>query len=82
MEALFSEFIQSESDEVKAHWNSHYIKKSTFDTMAGRQEELFFLPEIFDYEPRVIQITDNDIAKVLEDDNFLLHAEEASDERS
>lgn len=50
--------------------------------MAGRQEEFFFLPEIFDYEPRVIQITDNDIAKVLEDDNFLLHAEEASDERS
>ena len=38
--------------------------------MAGRQEELFFLPEIFDYEPRVIQITDNDIAKVLEEDNF------------
>ena len=50
--------------------------------MAGRQEELFFLPEIVGYEPRGIQSTDNDIAKVLEEDKFLLHAEEACDERS
>ena len=65
MEALwfvFYELIQSELDEVRAHWDSHYIRKSTFD--------LFFLPESFGYEHRGIQITDEDIAKVLEEDNF------------
>ena len=44
---------------------------------------MFFLPESFGYEHRGIQITDEDIAKVLEEDNFLLRAEEvikASDE--
>ena len=86
MEALwfvFYEFIQSELDEVMVHWNSHYIRKSTFDIVAGRPEELFFLPESFGYQHRDIQITDEDIAKVSEEDHFLLRAEEvikASDE--
>ena len=80
---VFHEFIQSELYEVRAHWNSHYIRKSTFDTVARRPGELFFLPESFGYEHRDIQITDEDIAKVSEEDNFLLRAEEvikASDE--
>ena len=72
---VFSEFIQSEVDEVRAHWNSHYIRKSTFGTVSGQPEELFFLPESFVYKHRGIQITDKDIARVLED-NFLLRAEE------
>ena len=79
MEALwfiFSEFIQSQLDEVWAHWYSHYIRKSTFDTITGRPEELFFLPERFGYEDRGIQITNEDVAKVLEEDNFLLRAGE------
>ena len=80
---LFYDFIQSELNEVRALWNSHYIRKSTFDTVAGRPEELVFFPEIFGYEHRGIQITDEGIAKVLAKDNFLLRAEEvikASDE--
>ena len=44
---------------------------------------MFFLPESFGYKHRGIQITNEDIAKVLEKDNCLLRAEEvikASDE--
>ena len=44
---------------------------------------MFFLPESFGYKHRGIQITNEDIAKVLEKDNCLLLAEEvikASDE--
>ena len=59
-----------------AHWNTHCIRKSTFDTVSGRPEELFFLPESFSNEHQVIQITDEDIAKVLEENNFMLLAEE------
>ena len=72
----FIEFIQSELDEVREHWNSHYIRKSTFGTVAGQPEELFFLPESFGYKHRNIQSSDEDITKVLEEDNFLLRAEE------
>ena len=73
----FYEFIQSELDEVRAHWNSHYIRKSTFDTVPWGSEELLFLPESFGYEHRGIQSNDEDIAKALEEeDNFLLRAVE------
>ena len=44
---------------------------------------MFFLPESFGYEQRGIQISDEDIDKVLEEDNILLRVEEvikASDE--
>ena len=68
---VFYKFIQSELDEVRAHWNSHYIRKSTFDAVARRPEEFFFLPESFGYEHRDIQTTDKDIAKVSKEDNFV-----------
>ena len=70
------EFIQSELDEVREHWNNHYIKKSMFDTVARQSEELVFFPDGFGYEHQGIQITDEDIANVLEENIFLLSAEE------
>ena len=30
---------------VQRHWNSHYIRKSRFDTVSGRPDKLYFLPE-------------------------------------
>ena len=44
----FSPLIQKELDEVRRHWNSHYIRKSRHDTVAGRPDELFYLPECVD----------------------------------
>lgn len=46
----FSPLIQKELDEVCRHWNSHYIRKSRHDTVAGRPDELFYLPECVDAE--------------------------------
>ena len=46
----FSPSIQKELDEVRRHWNSHYIRKSRHDTVAGRPDELFSLPECVDVE--------------------------------
>ena len=39
----FHELVQE--DLTYTHWNSHYICKSRFDTISGRPNELYFLPE-------------------------------------
>ena len=41
----FSDLIQADLNSVQRHWNSHYIRKSRFDTISGRPDELYFLPE-------------------------------------
>ena len=68
--------LTKDRDCLKYSSNRHYIRKSTFDTVTGRPEELFFFPESFGYEHRDIQVTDEVITKVLEEDHFLLRAEE------
>lgn len=40
--------LQSELDNVKAHWNSHYIRQSRHDTIPGVPDILYYLPENFD----------------------------------
>ena len=42
----FSSVLQNELDEVKEHWNTHYIRKSRHDTINGRPDSLYFLPEL------------------------------------
>ena len=37
--------MQQGFNSVKQHWNSHYIRKSRFDTVEGRPDELYYLPE-------------------------------------
>ena len=32
------------------HWNTHYIRKSTFQTIGGRPESLYYLPELTESE--------------------------------
>ena len=41
----FSSLLQSELDNIKLQWNSHYIRRSHFDTIHGRPEYLFHVPE-------------------------------------
>ena len=43
----FSGLIQDDLAQVMEHWNTHYIRKSRHDTVAGRPESLFHLPESF-----------------------------------
>ena len=49
----FSGVIQKELNEVCEHWNSHYIRKSRHDTVAGRPDELYFLPECLNAEDQL-----------------------------
>ena len=41
----FAHLIQADLEKVKEQWNSHYIRKSRFDTIAGIPDILYFLPE-------------------------------------
>ena len=41
----FAELIQQDLDFVKIHWNTHYIHQSRHDTVPGKPDELYFLPE-------------------------------------
>ena len=41
----FSGVLQSDCDSVKDHWNTHYIRHSRHNTVRGRPDSLFFLPE-------------------------------------
>ena len=40
----FWRVIQNELDEVRNHWNSHYIRRSHHGTVPGIPDILFFLP--------------------------------------
>jgi hypothetical protein len=41
----FAKLLQKELHTVWQHWNSHYVRRSRFDTIAGKPDELYFLPE-------------------------------------
>jgi len=42
----FSDLIQRTLDDVKEQWNTHYIRRSRFDTVEGRPDSLYYLPEL------------------------------------
>ena len=42
----FAQLLQDDLDKVKEHWNTHLIRGSRHDTISGRPDELFFLPEL------------------------------------
>ena len=41
----FSGMLQADCNAVKEHWNTHYIRRSRHNTVKGRRDSLFFLPE-------------------------------------
>ena len=54
----FANLLQEDLTSVKRNWNSHYIRKSRFDTVAGRPDELYFLPECNGAQNYAKQVTD------------------------
>ena len=41
----FSGVLQNDLDTVKEHWNTHRIRKSRYNTVAGRPDSIFYFPE-------------------------------------
>ena len=42
----FSKIINKDFDVLKDHWNSQRIRKSRFETIPGRPNVLYYLPDI------------------------------------
>ena len=40
----FSNLLKKELNDIKEHWNSHYIRRSRHDTIAGKPDVLYHLP--------------------------------------
>ena len=38
--------LQKELNEIKEHWNTHFIRKSRHDTISGRPDSLYYLPQL------------------------------------
>ena len=69
MEALwysFSVVLQNDLDLVKDHWNTHRIRKSKFQTVAGRPDSLYFLPEQTDTRDYKNEVTNEAFQDVSE----------------
>ena len=62
----FSGVIQTNLNRVKDHWNSHYIRRSRHETIAGRPNELYFLPELHDCQDFIQNVSDQDFQTVLQ----------------
>ena len=41
----FAEVLQMGLNEVKGNWNTHYIRMSRFETVSGRPDSLYAIPE-------------------------------------
>lgn len=42
----FSQLLQKVLDDIREHWNTHRIRRSRHDTVNGRPDSLYYLPEL------------------------------------
>jgi hypothetical protein len=57
--------IQQDLDFVKMHWNTHYIRRSRHDTIPGKPDELFFLPEASGGEDQLQPVTEEQMREAV-----------------
>lgn len=63
----FSALLQKELDDITAHWNTHRIRKSRHDTVSGRPDSIYYLPEQFGGTEMKLAVSNNQISNVLGD---------------
>ena len=57
----FNNILQADLDSVKDNWNSHYIRRSRYDTIPGRLNELYYLPENSGYQDYKCAVSEEDL---------------------
>ena len=62
----FAELIQKVLNEVKEHWNTHSIRKSRHDTVSGRPDSLFYLPNHSGGNEYMMSVPETEISYVRE----------------
>ena len=55
----FKTVLQTELDNFKNERNAHYIRRSRYDTIPGRPDSLYYLPERIDYLDQQKHVEDN-----------------------
>lgn len=60
----FSWLIQHDLDNVRDHWNSHYIRKSRYDTVSGIPNILYMLPEYNGKQDCLVPLSNEDIEEM------------------
>ena len=61
----FNEVLQQDFDFIKLHWNTHHIRPSRHDTIPGKPDELFFLPELSGGEDQLLPVTEAQLDDVV-----------------
>lgn len=67
----FNNVIQQDLDFVKLHWNTHYIRPSRHDTIPGKPDELFFLPECSGGEDQLQPVSEIQVEDILSHDDVI-----------
>jgi hypothetical protein len=57
----FKTVLQTELDNFKNERNAHYIRRSRYDTIPGRPDSLYYLPERIDYLDQQKHVEDNHV---------------------
>eukprot|EP00794_Sanderia_malayensis_P018332 gene18332-20154_t len=73
----FSNHLQASLNEMKDHWNTHYIRGSRHETVKGRPDSLYYLPENHDSTPHlkaIVPLTEFEYAN-----NHLVDEDEDND---
>ena len=60
----FNGVLQSSLDEVQLYWNTHYIRPSRHETVAGVPDILFAIPEQFGGFDCCVQISHEKLQEV------------------
>lgn len=62
----FCGIIQQELDDVKEHWNTHYIRKSRFDCVS---DWIFYIPGSYGGTEMKLEVEENKILNAMEETN-------------
>ena len=51
----FAGLLQRNLNQAKTHWNTHYVRKSRHDTISGKPNFLYYMPETHNGESGLIK---------------------------
>ena len=58
--------------QVKLQWNTHYIRRTRYDTIPGRADKLFFLAGLSGSQNQVTNISDSEIDSAYSEEENLM----------
>ncbi|XP_046842108.1 uncharacterized protein LOC124436205 [Xenia sp. Carnegie-2017] len=63
----FQSVLQNELNDIIDHWNTHYIRRSRYDTIPGVPNLLYFLPELTGGADYIVQVPTDKINEMEEE---------------